>query len=249
MDGRMADPFYAFRDELALSVERARARFERWKTSLDSGSAGSRKFKKEHAAFQKDLNKLLASVGDLEVVLKRIQSKRSAYAHIDDTELMKRKMAIKELKVDINMMRSKLNDKSTQQKIDEEEQKEFRRKGRRKGQHIELSQNDGMGAGGYAEEQQQRQDLLRRQQDEHLGDLEDSVGRLGVMATSINVEIEEQNRMLDEFDDDLEKAQGRMETVLVKMDKMLKTKNRCQTCTILWLIVIVIVLFFLVAYT
>jgi len=249
--GRMADPFHAFREELSMNVQRQQVRFERWQASFERGG-DSKKIKKEHSAFQKDLNALLSSVGDLEMVLKRIQSKRSEYAHISDSELMKRKMSIKELKHDINAIRSALMDKNVQARIDAQEARDFsRRKDKRKtkGQHVELSQREDDNSSSYAQDARQRQDVMRREQDDHLEDLGMSVGRLGEMATSINVEIEEQNKMLDVFDEDLEKAQGRMETVLTKMDKMLKTKNRCQTCTILWLVVIVIVLFILVAYT
>ena len=148
-------------------------------------------------------------VKDLELVLKRIGDRRQKFASISDEELMRRKLIIKELKHDINNMKSVVNGQRTIQKLEKDERDELTRWRKEK-----------RGAGGAAGEdrnasfmqgQQQTQSMMHRQQDEHLGDMEMSLHRLGEMGRAINVEIDEQNRMLEDLDEDLDKTQGRME--------------------------------------
>lgn len=52
--------------------------------------------------------------------------------------------------------------------------------------------------------------------------------------------------MLDELADDLDQTESRMEHALTRMDKLLKSNNRCQTWTILMLILIATIMFFVV---
>ena len=79
-----------------------------------------------------------------------------------------------------------------------------------------------------------------------LGCHKEYCGRQAVALGARLGEIEEQNRMLDDFDEDLDSTMGRMEGVLTKMDKMLKSKNRCQTYSILFLIFVLMILVILV---
>lgn len=91
--------------------------------------------------------------------------------------------------------------------------------------------------------------FLEREQDEHLDDLHRSASRLGALAENINVEIEEQNKLLGDLDNDIDQTMGNMEGTLRKMDTLFKTNNRCETCTILILVGIASFLFFLIAST
>lgn len=91
--------------------------------------------------------------------------------------------------------------------------------------------------------------FLEREQDEHLDDLHNSASRLGAIADTINIEIEEQNRLLDDLDTDLDKTMNNMEGALKRMDKLFKTNNRCETCTILALVGVASFMFFLIAST
>lgn len=91
--------------------------------------------------------------------------------------------------------------------------------------------------------------FLEDEQKEHLDDLHRSASRLGTLAENINVEIEEQNRLLDDLDTDLDQTMSNMEGALKRMDKLFQTNNRCETCTILILVGIASFLFFLIAST
>ena len=56
------------------------------------------------------------------------------------------------------------------------------------------------------------------------------------------IELQEQKIMLDQLDTDMDKADEKMNVVLEKLGKLLKTKNNCQLCTIIILTLILIIL-------
>jgi t-SNARE complex subunit (syntaxin) len=91
--------------------------------------------------------------------------------------------------------------------------------------------------------------LMMQQQDDTLDGLSSAVTRVSHMAGTIHEEIETQNKMLTELEDDLVDAEEQLGTVMGKLGKLLKTKNRCQIGLILILSLVVLVLFFLVLYT
>ena len=91
--------------------------------------------------------------------------------------------------------------------------------------------------------------LMMKQQEETLDDLDDAVIRVTNMADGIHSEITSQNKLLDELDDDLQHAEENLGLVMGKLAKLLKTQNKCQLATIMTLTLVVIVLFFLVIYS
>lgn len=90
--------------------------------------------------------------------------------------------------------------------------------------------------------QHQRAKQMIREQDDQLEALDSAVGRLGGMASTINEELKDQNRLLKSVDDDLEEAQAKMNFVMAQLSKLLKTKDGCQLWTIIVLAVILILL-------
>lgn len=80
------------------------------------------------------------------------------------------------------------------------------------------------------------------QQDSQLEQLGSAVERLGDMAGSINDELKEQNRMLEQLDEDLDDAGNKMNTVMTTLAKSLRTKDSCELYTVIILILITIFL-------
>lgn len=55
-------------------------------------------------------------------------------------------------------------------------------------------------------------------------------------------------RHLTELDEDLDTAGATMQTVLKKMDKLLKTSDKGRICIIIVLFILAIILFFVIIY-
>ena len=73
--------------------------------------------------------------------------------------------------------------------------------------------------------------------------------RLGEMAGAINVELEAQGEALDELGNDIDSVNDRMEAVIVKMEELLQTKNRCSLGFIVFLVIVMFILLCLVIWT
>lgn len=90
--------------------------------------------------------------------------------------------------------------------------------------------------------QQQATREAINQQDEALIGLGQAVDRLDAMGRTINEELKDQNRLLNDLDRDLDDAGEKMNFVMAKLSVLLKTKDSCQIWTIVILSVILIVL-------
>lgn len=79
-------------------------------------------------------------------------------------------------------------------------------------------------------------------QDVLLGQLGESVERLGKMGEAVNTELKEQSRLLDSLDQEMGDASEKMNFVQAKLSKLLKTKDGCQIWTVVILTVILVIL-------
>mmetsp|Transcript_20381 Transcript_20381/g.26338 ORF Transcript_20381/g.26338 Transcript_20381/m.26338 type:complete len:128 (-) Transcript_20381:283-666(-) len=102
----------------------------------------------------------------------------------------------------------------------------------------------------FIQKQIRNQRMQLKKQDEGLEMLSMSASRLGELSMNIHTELEDQNRMLSEMDEDLERAEGDLDLVTKKTKELVKKAGGTKNCLlILSLIIVVIVLFFLILYT
>merc|ERR1719284_881304 len=94
--------------------------------------------------------------------------------------------------------------------------------------------------------EKQEQTRIIAKQDEQLIDLSKTVQRLGDNAKTLHTELHDQQRMLSMLDDDMDKETERLNFVMKRMGRLLKTSDTKQLCVIIALIVLFIILLFLV---
>lgn len=92
------------------------------------------------------------------------------------------------------------------------------------------------------------QDFIK-QQDDQLDEISDIAQRLQVQASTINQELQDQNAMIRQIDTEVDMNLEKMNFVMKKLAKLMKTNDSKTLCTILILLGILIVLFMLVFYT
>jgi tetrahydromethanopterin S-methyltransferase subunit B len=89
----------------------------------------------------------------------------------------------------------------------------------------------------------------RAAQDEALAGLSSGLVRVSAIATAINDEIKEQDAIIDDTTKEMDETQAKMDSALAGIEKLLKTKDRCQLALIAGLvlafIVVAIVAFYL----
>ena len=86
-----------------------------------------------------------------------------------------------------------------------------------------------------------------RTQDESLDIISDSLGRLRNVGGEMYLEIESQNRLLDDINDQASGLSQKMEGALSRLDKILHSSSRGQTLSIAFLAVLLIIEIILVS--
>jgi len=69
--------------------------------------------------------------------------------------------------------------------------------------------------------------MMKEETNQHLDMIGHHVNNLGAMAQTINVELEEQDRMIGDLDRDVDQAAASMNVAMKQMSKLLKTKGMC----------------------
>eukprot|EP00389_Voromonas_pontica_P002508 GDKH01003719.1.p1 GENE.GDKH01003719.1~~GDKH01003719.1.p1 ORF type:complete len:113 (+),score=9.34 GDKH01003719.1:155-493(+) len=109
-------------------------------------------------------------------------------------------------------------------------------------------QAPGKGRDRFFQSQEQVQQQLRSQGDEQLQELGRTADRLHNAALVVSNEIQEQQRMLSELDQEIDREAAKMNFVMGKMAKLLKTSDSKQICLVLFLIAVLAVLLVMIFY-
>jgi hypothetical protein len=221
--------------ELAGRLAKTQKKFADWQDRLkntDTSADGS--FTKLHGALARGVNALVKLVNHAEQSVKAVERQRDKYAQITDGELHSRKMYVTQTRRRIRSMKETMNSATTKAKIDGD--KRAKLMGRRQANGGGGGGGPGMGSGGaknqsnneFYQSSQQDQRQLRRQQDETMDAMGSSVETLNEYAVEIGRELDSQKVLLDEFGNEIETVQTRMDKILGGMQKLLKTKSELR---------------------
>lgn len=241
------DPFYAVRDELSAKIEYIKVRLERYQDLLNNtNTVENRDFQELRKGLSKEVKGADAQLKDLRRTVEYVDNNRESFLHIDHAELLERKTFLSESKQVLLDARDSLDGRQTWQKLADDEQSElskYRSKGTLAAK-TELERDNTE----HILDQQARVRMNLARQDQDLEELGTHVDRVGETAIIINEELRSQNRMLMALDDDLDEATERMNFVMGRLGKLLKTKSKCHIWTVLVLSLVLIILVFLLVY-
>ena len=187
----------------------------------------------------------------LKTAVANIPKNRIRFAHVDDRELERRRAALEELDAPLAAMRAGFHGREAKAKLDADARKELHARAvaeadasaRHGGAHAQANSD-------YLREQSAQQQMLRREQDAALGSLSGSLSRVNEMAVTISSELKEQEKILEDVEQGMDVAQTKMDGAIGSIEKLLKTKDRCQLLTIcgltLTFIILAIVTFYVV---
>lgn len=239
------DPFYVVKDKVQIIVRTLRIDFDKWKDLLDTvNTATNSEFKSKANAIKQAVKKLKVDLNDLTRTIDIVENNRSRFPDIDDAELAKRKQFINDTKAVLAEVVDTLNSDRVKSKI-----------------NTDKSKASGVAAQQSLQErvqQREEKDFVHRaartqeqaimQQDEVLDDIQSALARLGDMGTTINVELEDQNKMLTEFSNEIDETQDTLTAVTAKIQKLLGTSDKGKLFCIFFLFIIVVILFFVLIY-
>lgn len=241
-----ADPFHFVKDDINRRLDELRVQFESWQYALNNtNTAKNRKFKKDTAAVRTEITELLEDTNQLGGTVTAVERDRAKFTHVTESELSSRRQFITSTTNTLEAWLAELTSARTRGKMDQDNRELLSRRG-----------NSGAGAGGmdnrftaanadFIADQQQRQAMMKEETNQHLDMIGHHVNNLGAMAQTINVELEEQDRMIGDLDRDVDQAAASMNVAMKQMSKLLKTKDPCTIWVVIILLIILVILFIL----
>ncbi|KAF1332501.1 Protein kinase, partial [Globisporangium splendens] len=224
------DPFYVFKEELETKVASVHQRHAKWKAIYDAKESPQGK---ELPALTAQLAHAVTvaekSLKFLEQTIASVEANRSKFGHIDNAEIASRKAFVGSARSELQIVSTEISSEAVKRRIQKEERKLT------SGCVLEYAAVDESAAFCI---------LLHKQPDQNLEGLSQSVKVIGNVALEINHEIKAQNKMLDDLTEDVVEAQERMNFVMERMSRLLKTKG-----LIIFLVFVLVVMVFLVIYT
>lgn len=241
------DPFYVVKDDLTRKIDNIAVKFNLFQELYETtNTATSSEFKDCRKMLGKELKSAEKLLKDLTLTVDFVSNDRVQFEHIDDRELEERKRYISTSRQKLNEFKAFYQGESVKRKLIADERKEIES---RPASNLGATSSDMMENTHFIQDQQAQAQMIIKEQDEGLEELSFGVDRLNDIAVTINDELKVQNRLLNDVDKDLTDTTERMNVVMGKLGKLLKTKDTCQIMTVIILVVVLLILVALVVFT
>lgn len=238
-----SDPFYAVRDALDAEVQGLRVKFDDWNGQLHSvNTASDAKFRVKHEEVKKDLAKAEEMCRKVRAAVLNVERNRVKFPHIDDRELGQRKAFVDRLDASVSQMKAVFTSRETTAKLEGDAKRDLTARAAREADSAARSQNAyTMANSDFVKDQQSQQTMIRREQDQVLDKMASGLDTLKEMAVAIDTELQDQGKMLEDIETEVDTAQNKMDAAMKGIQKLLKTKDNCQLATIFGLVLIFVI--------
>jgi len=244
MPSAAADPYYVAKEEVEGAIKRTQEMHNEWKRLLYSeNTAKSQRFQTVHTEISGDVRQLDFDLQDIEATIKMVEDNRARF-QISEAEIGSRKGFVSKSRGQVREMQASLSSSSATSKLEADKRQVLLAKQGSRNQDPNSAvarQNQG-----FLEQERQSQAQIIRKQDETLDQIASSAARLQQGAQSINLEIKEQQKMLEELDEDIVRETEKLNFVMKRIGRLLQTGDNKQICLIIALFILMIVLIFLV---
>lgn len=242
------DPYYVAKDEVQSAIKKVQGLHDEWKCLLQSeNTAKSARFQELHSEIAAELRHLDYDLQDITETIRVVEENRGKFK-FDDGEVASRKDFVQASRSAVQAIQDSVAGRQALGKIEADRR-----------QALGTGGGPG-GAGGRDEQrgraareneeflarQRQEQAQIIQQQDQDLTLLSQSAQRLGETARTINTELQDQQKMIEELDEDIDRETEKLNFVMKRIGRLLKTSDNKQLCLIIGLTVLLVVLVFLV---
>ncbi|XP_034942266.1 syntaxin-6 isoform X2 [Chelonus insularis] len=238
----LEDPFFVVKDEVCKALNKTRNLYGRWTDSQSNVTAatpngvgpGLPVSKEELEWTTTELRNALRSIEwdleDLEDTICIVEKNPTKFK-IDNKELSFRKAFIDHTREEVKVMKDKMNlsrgrdrDRTARQPLlDNSPTRALINHGTTK--YIKLENEVDSPSRQFLEDTLQQQNQMIRQQDDQLDMIGESIGTLKTVSRQINSELDEQAVMLDDFGNEMEVTDSKLDATMKKMAKVLHMSN------------------------
>ncbi|XP_041862032.1 syntaxin-6 [Melanotaenia boesemani] len=250
----MEDPFFVVKGEVQKAVNAARSLHQRWSELLqERGGASKEEIDWTTNELRNSLRSIEWDLEDLDETISIVESNPKKF-NLDAAELSKRKLFITNTRTTVKEMKEQMssptaasvNRKNRQALLGERgSQGPIWQPGPDKYNRLDHQLQNANSQ--FIDEQQVQQQLIAEQQDEQLELVSGTIGVLKNMSERIGMELDEQAVMLDDFSQEMDNTQSRLDNVMKKLAKVSHmTSDRRQWCAIgvlLTILLVIIILF------
>jgi len=215
------DPYLALKQSVDQSVGDIEGKFRRAQLTDDS---------RVLEALPQEISSVFWEIDELSGALNTVKSAPNRYGGISIKELDARDAHIKQQRERLNAVQKGLSAGRTTRKST-------------KSSVLGTAANPEFEARPVTAEQQRAEQVtIMREQDQILDRFHETVSTIGNMSRTIGGELEEHNRILEEFDYEVDDTQTRLTSATKYVDKLIESiSNNKYWCTILLLFVILLV--------
>lgn len=241
-----ADPYYVARDEVDAKIRKVQDMHSEWKRLLHSeNTARSQRFQHLHAEILAELQNTDYDLQDITATISMVEDNRARF-NMAEAEIKSRKDFVSRSRVSVREMHDSVAGTAASAKIEADKRQILTtRHNESKAAHDRQGQvtkdNDA-----FLDRERQTQQRIMEQQDETLDQIASSAHRLQGAANTISIELKEQQAMLEQLDDDIDKETEKLNFVMKRIGRLLQTGDSKQICLIVALFILMIVLIFLV---
>mmetsp|Transcript_9435 Transcript_9435/g.13152 ORF Transcript_9435/g.13152 Transcript_9435/m.13152 type:complete len:243 (+) Transcript_9435:149-877(+) len=234
------DPYHVVRDELEQTIGRLRQLQRDWQHELGHDTANNSRFQSLHSELSGEICQVEIDLSDLASAISTVEGNRDRF-QLADSEIASRRAFVKQSLADVQQIKESVNSREAQQKINADRDRSLRKPALGSRSKQAEDQNNA-----FLGQQRQEQQLLIAQQDDQLLEISKSAHRLGEAAIMINTELKEQQVMLDELGEDIDREAEKLNFVMKRIGKLMQTSDSKQICVIIGLFMLSLVLLFLV---
>lgn len=167
-------------------------------------------FNFECADIKRDLAKADEMCRKVRLAVANVERNRVKFSHIDERELGSRKAFCDRLEASINSMKIEYNSRETQGKRESDARKELASRMAKETDSAARGMNSYTKANAdYMKDQSQQQATIRREQDKTLDKMSSGLDTLKEMAVTIDAELKDQEKIIDDVDKSVDEAQVR----------------------------------------
>lgn len=240
------DPYYVAKEEVQSAIKRLQGMHEEWGRLLRSeNTATCERFQNLHAEIAGELRHLDFDLQDVNATISTVEENRAKFK-FDDAEIASRKEFVKVSRTKVQDIQDSVTGRQAQAKMEGDKRQVLASQKAAGAARDDRQSQVRRDNAEFLSNQRQQQEQLVEQQDEALTALSQTAQRLGETARTINVELQDQQKMLEELDEDIDKETEKLNFVMKRMGRLLKTSDNKQLCLIIGLFILLVVLIFLV---
>jgi len=239
-----SDPYYVAREEVQKAVTALQEKARRWEDMYIGNTFKAGGFFDLHKAIGKEAAQAELDLKQIDNAIKAVERNPQRFPHCTPYELDQRRQWLLTAQGKVKAIADRITSPAVGAKLEQDRRKTDQEKAEHDRQRRQEEQNN---EGKIERAQQSHRQIIARQ-DQDLTDLARATSRLGEAAVTINHELQDQQRMLNELDREVDRQTEKMSYVTRKTAQLLQTSDTKQIYMIFCLTALCVVLFLINIY-